>query len=451
MAPKRPDVRRTGNQLRRTRVTNRLPALGPLVVTTILVGFTAAAVAQYAHFWYGVGRRPEGSSFASFLFRPDDATWIRPEFDQYQPGISTWPHVFGDLFDVWLHGFEPNPYTRFIFGPSLYPPLLQLVTGPWHRLPYGWVVLLFMVICTGLWLWLSTRMLRKLKCPSPFGVAFVVLFFTLPLTFALDRGNVEALVSLALPVALLGAVGTSATRSERPWPLVLAGMLKISPIALLGVVHWHRRTLIQALIVFTGLAVLSVVALALMSGNPVDTGRSYLAVVTSYSPGSNQMFEFRASFWGVVVAWMTVLRFDPSPAYAASQATGVIMLAVLLTCGLLAAVLPLHLWERVALVSSALMLWSSDGPMYRELYLVTALVLLLGKCWRSHGVYPMITGLLIACVVAPKPTIATLPWFGTLSTGTPIILLEVLIVTYGAVRLWRLRRRDSRVGATVTI
>lgn len=427
----------------RARIPGRLPTLGPLVLVSILIGFLAALLAQYAHFAYGVGRRPEGSTLDNLLYRPDDAIWIqvRPELEQYQAGITTWPHAFGDLFDVWLHSFEGNPYTEFIFGPSLYPPLLLFLTKPWQLVSYGWVLALFLVACAVVWLWLGSRLLRRSRCPNPVIAAFIVLFFTLPLLFAMDRGNVEALVALTLPLALLGVVGTVWTRSDRPWPLVLAGFLKISPIALLGIVRWNRQTVIQSLVAGAVFGTASVVALFAMSGHPVDTARAYVDVVTGYSPGVAYIFDFRASIWGLVASWLTILRMDGSWAFTMAESGGLIGFAVMILSGVIAAVLPLHLWERVVLVATALVLWSGDGPLYRELYLVVGLLLLLAKCWNARQAYPTVMALLLVCVLAPKPSIPTLPWFFTLATGTPMLVIEVLVVAWGVSRFLRIRAR----------
>jgi hypothetical protein len=427
----------------------RMLPLGPLVLAAILVTFLVGLLVQYAHLAYGIGKRFPESTLNHLWYRPGDGEWVwaRPELNAFQPGISTWPHVFGDLFDVWLHGFEGNPYTEYIFGPSLYPPLLQLLTKPWHLVSYPVILGLFLFVCAVGWLWLGTRSLRRMRCPSPFVAAFIVLFFTLPLLFAMDRGNVEALVAMTLPLALLPVVGMSTTRSGRPWLLVLGGFLKISPIALLGIVRWNRRTLIEtgvAIFVFGGA---SAVALLLMNGDPVDTARAYAQIVTGYSAGNDHIFEFRTTIWGTLAAWMVVLRADPTAIYTISASAGLIGFVIMLANGVVAAVLPLHLWERVVLVATGLVLWSGDGPAYRGLYLVVGLLLLIGKRWNARALFPTAIGLLLVCALAPKPTLPSLSWLGTLATGTPMIIVALSIIAVGLLRLnriWTVRRQAGR-------
>ena len=427
------------------RLMRRIPPLGPAVLGSTVILFMLVLIAQYTHLVYGVGKKAPGGNNDTLIFHPWDMEWIYPRGDlnNYQPGIGQWSHGFGDLFEVWLHSFSPNPYAQFEYAPSIYPPLLHLITKPIHLLTYPQTIGLYMGLAAGAWLLLGTLMLRRLRCPYPFMATFVIVFFTLPLLFCLDRGNVEALVAVLLPLALLPVAGTMATRTGRSWPIVLAGFLKISPFALLGLVHWTRRTLIATAIAFAVFGGATLGMLAWMPGGFSENLHAYVLNVTSYTPGNDHLFQFRSTIWGTLAAWMTPLHLDLGPVLSASAHAGTVGFVIMLGIGAIAAVLPLHLWERVALIATALVLWSGDGPAYRGLYLVVALLLLVGRQWGTRRPFPIALGMLMVLALMPKPSIGSLPWTGTLLTGTAMIAIEVAIVVAGVTRLPRVRRRRN--------
>ncbi len=403
-------------------------------------------VVAYARWNYTRWPLPIGDVH-TLIWKSDDSLWIRtrPRLEQYASGITTWPHTFTDFFEVWLHGFDANPYSAWVLSPSIYPPLVHLVAYPVHYLPYVWAIGVFLGVSAGLW-FLALRMLHaSAGGPLPTLAAVALLFFALPIPLTLDRGNIELLVSLLAVISLLPAVRHRLTRTECVWPLVLAAFLKVSPVALLGMVRWRRRTLEEMIISGVICIGATLISLAMMQGSMISSGRAFFNLTRGYTVYPEETYQFRSTIWGTAQAFgdSTGLAWSPD------VPSGVTSFGLVLLVALVAACLPLHLWERLAVISAGMVLFSADGPAYRLLYLLIAAAIFVGTSWYRRNWYSLIMAVLLAGVLAPKPWIPEIPWLWTLLTGLSLVALFTVILVTGFHRAWRLgpsrRRSCSRM------
>ncbi len=56
------------------------------------------------------------------------------------------------------------------------------------------------------------------------------------------------------------------------------------------------------------------------------------------------------------------------------------------------------------------MLFSTDAPAYRMLYLLIAAAIFLGQYWWRRDWYDLALAVLLAASLAPKPWIGEIPW-----------------------------------------
>ncbi len=419
----------------------RLPSAGPLLLSLLLAISGFAMVVAYARWNYTRWPLPIGDVH-TLIWKSDDSLWIRtrPGLEQYASGITTWPHTFTDFFEVWLHGFDANPYSAWVLSPSIYPPLVHLVAYPVHYLPYVWAIGVFLGVSAGLW-FLALRMLHaSAGGPLPTLAAVALLFFALPIPLTLDRGNIELLVSLLAVISLLPAVRHRLTRTECVWPLVLAAFLKVSPVALLGMVRWRRRTLEEMIISGVICIGATLISLAMMQGSMISSGRAFFNLTRGYTVYPEETYQFRSTIWGTAQAFgdSTGLAWSPD------VPSGVTSFGLVLVVALVAACLPLHLWERLAVISAGMVLFSADGPAYRLLYLLIAAAIFVGTSWYRRNWYSLLIAVLLAGVLAPKPWIPELPWAWTLLTGLCLLALFTVIFATGFRRAWRLGSSRSR-------
>lgn len=424
------------------RVRNALPSAGPLFLTVLLTVFGESLALQYARMNYTTLRPLTPDTANTLVFHPDDSFWIRsrPSLDAYYAGISAWPHTFTDLFEVWLHAFDANPYTEWILSPSVYPPLVHLVGMPFAHVSWAWFLAGLLTLGIVGWFVILRRILVLTHCPWPTLGAVALEFFALPVPVALDRGNIEVLVALLLGVAVLPALAGGSSKTGRVWPIVLAAAFKISPVMLLGLVRWRRRSLVELVVSGFACAAASIVALTLMSGSVATTSRAFVDLLQSFGSSGSDPFAFRATLWGTELAYSTALVLNLTP----HVPSGIVCLAIIAVFAFLAAVLPLHLWERVAIIGAAMVLFSADGPAYRLLYLLIAGAIFLGVAWHRRGWYMLVTGAILAATLAPKPWIVEVPWAWTLLNGTGLALIILLCLGAGVLRAARQRARWAR-------
>ena len=422
-----------------------LPAAGPLFLTVLLVTSAASIAVTFARWNYTTLVRPAGDVAHTVLFKSDDSLWIRsrPELDQYYPGISTWPHTFTDLFEVWLHAFDANPYTAWILSPSIYPPLVHLVVKPFEHVSWAWFLAGFLALAVIGWFVLLRRILVLAGCPLSTVSAVVLVFFALPIPFALDRGNVEVFVALLVAISIPPALAARNSKTGRAWPIIIAAFLKATPIVMLAVVRWRARTVWQVLLTTLVCGIGSIASLMIMDGNPLQSARAFVDLSTSFGDSGTDPFVFRSTLWGTSAAYASALGLNS----VLSAPGGIASLGLVVVAAVAAALLPFHLWERIAVVGSAMVLLSADGPAYRLLYVLIAAAVFLGVCWYRRDAYAVVMAVLIASTLAFKPWIPETPWLWTLLSGSLLMTVLFLCLAVGFVRVWRFKKRlPSRMG-----
>ena len=430
------------------RLRNRLPSAGPLFLTVLLANFGASLALQYARWNYTTLTPIGGDAANTLLFKSDDSLWIRvrPELDQYHHGIGTWPHTFTDLFEVWLHAFDANPYTDWILSPSVYPPLVHLLVLPFSQISWSWFLAGYLTIGIGGWFLMLRRILVLTRCPWPTLGAVALELFTLPIAFGLDRGNIEVIVGLLVAFSILPALKPGVSKTVRVWPIVLAGFLKISPIVMLGLVRWRRRSLIELVVSGLACAAASVLALWLMQGPTVDSAHAFVDLSRAFGTSGSDPFVFRSTLWGTESAAATVI----APGFVPIVPSGMVCFGIIALLAFVAAVLPFYLWERIALIGASMVLFSADGPAYRLLYLLIAAAVFLGVTWHRRAWYFLVMAALLAAALAPRPWIPELPWAWTLVTGTSLVLVIVVVLGAGIWRIYLLRGRRLPHARSVT-
>jgi hypothetical protein len=287
------------------------------------------------------------------------------------------------------------------------------------------------------WFVLLRRILALGTCPVPSVSAVVLLLFALPIPFALDRGNIEVFVGMLVAYSVIPAVAVRSGRTTRVWPIIVAGFLKISPIVMLALVRWRRGTAAQAVLAGTACVIASILSLLLVDGSPVASARALVDLTTRIGESGFDPFVFRSSAWGTVASYSAALGFGADHAVP----SGVYSLALIALAAVVAAVLPLHLWERIAMVGAAMVLLSADAPAYRLLYLLIGAAVFVAVCWFKRSWYSCLMAVLLAGGLSMKPWVPELPWFWTLVTGTALTMILCCCAFAGVVRLLSLRRR----------
>ncbi len=85
------------------------------------------------------------------------------------------------------------------------------------------------------------------------------------------------------------------------------------------------------------------------------------------------------------------------------------------------------------------MLFSTDGPAYRMLYLLIAAAIFLGQYWWRRDWYDLALAVLLAASLAPKPWIGAIPWAWTMLTGASLLFLLAICLVAGVMRVIRIR------------
>ena len=392
-----------------------------------MLGFILAVVAHYVVGQYVV----RGYPFSTFLFKPQDTTGF--------PGAPNilGVHYFGDFFETWITSRGPRPYVDFpLSAPSSYLPVTHIVLFPLAQLPLEPALVLYLAA--------FTVAVAALVFKSAAGdslrrtqAALVLTACSTPVLFLIDRANIEGLLFGFLAGALL------AYRRERFYVaavlIAIPAAMKGSPgiFWLLFVFDGHIRALLVSLATFAfgTLAALLVLPGSLSANvDGLQTALDGLLTATGEGTiGLRQSASLKAAFSGLGRVDEHFNFFVAHYAFVA--------LAVLVAVALALLLLRPVLWQRVALLSAAMILVPSVSYEYRMIHVYLPLLLFLAMSERNRcdGLYVALFGLLLI----PKG----LPiLYADVNVGTvlnPLLLVALMAAVVidaartGGVSLWR--------------
>ena len=353
------------------------------LVFIVLLGFLAAVTAHYI-----VGQWVlRGYPYSTFLFKPQDATGFPG-----QPNILG-VHHFGDLFEAWITSRGPHPYVDFpLKAPSSYLPVTHIILFPLAQLSFELALVLYLVAFTAAFVVLvfihaaGDRVSRT-------QAALVLTVCSTPVLFLVDRANVEGLLFLLLVATML------AYRRER---FYLAAMLLAIPVAMKGSagVFWllflfdgKFLALLTSLLTF---AVASVASLLILPGSTeanVEGLRAALKMLFKATgegtTGLRHSASLKSTFDGLGRIDEHFNFFVVN--YAAVSFVLLVGVAVVL------AILRPVLWQRVALISAAMIVVPSVSYEYRMVHVFLPLLLFLGTSQRrrTDALFVVLFGLLL--------------------------------------------------------
>lgn len=380
------------------------------LVCIILSGFVAAVAAHYVVGQYEL----RGYPYSTFLFTPQDATGLPGQ--QNILGV----HYFGDFFEAWITSRGPHPYVDFpLASPSSYFPVTHVVLFPLAQLALMPALVLYLAAFTAAFVALVFRHADGDRL-ARMQAALVLTACSTPVLFLIDRANIEGLLFLMLAGMLL------AYRRER---FYLAAMLLAVPIAMKG-----SAGIFWLLFLFDGqirALVLSVATFALSTGGAllvlpgatqanVEGLRSALHILLTTTAEGTVGMRHSASLKS---AFASLGHVDGHFDFFVDHYV-LVSIAILLGVTLVLAILRPVLWQRVALVSAAMIIVPSVSYEYRMIHLYLPLLLFLGtpERRRSDALFVALLGLLLV----PKG----LPiLFGDVNLGTvvnPLLLLVLM-------------------------
>lgn len=393
----------------------------------VLLGFLVAVTAHYILGQYVL----RGYPYSTFLFTPQDTTGF--------PGAPNilGVHFFGDFFEAWMTSRGPHPYVDYpLAGPSSYFPLTHILLFPLAQLPLEAGLAIYLaafalalaalVFCHAA----GDRLART-------QAALVLTACSAPVLFLIDRANIEGLLFLALAGMLL------AYRRER---FYVAAVLLAIPVAMKGSagVFWLLFVFdgqLRALLVSVATATFATAAaLVVLPGGTsanidgLTTALDGLLSATSEgTSGVRHSASLKAAFSGLG-------RLDEH--FNFFVVNYVFVAVALLVAVLLAlALVRLDLWQRVALLSAAMVLVPSVSYEYRMIHVFLPLLLFLAAAQRGRidALYVVLFGLLLV----PKglPVLYADVNIGTVLNPLLLVALMVAVVidsarTHG-VSLWR--------------
>jgi hypothetical protein len=395
----------------------------------VLLGFVVAVAAHYIVGQYIM----RGYPYSTFLFTPQDVTGFPG-----QPNILG-VHYFGDFFETWITSRGPRPYVDFpLAAPSSYFPVTHIVLFPLAQLPLEPALLLYLVAFTAFFAGLVFASAGGDRL-SRTQAALVLTACSTPVLFLIDRANVEGLLFLFLAGALL------AYRHER---FYVAAVLIAIPAAMKGSagIFWllfvfdgQIRALLVSVATFTfGTFGTLLVLPGSFSANVNGLQTALDGLLTATSEGTlglRHSASLKAAFSGLG-RWEEKFNF-----FVVNYAFVALAVLVAVTLALLL-VRPV-LWQRVALLSAAMILVPSVSYEYRmiHVYLPLLLFLTVSERRRTDALYVALFGLLLI----PKG----LPiLYADVNVGTvinPLLLLALMAAVVidaartGGVSLWRPR------------
>lgn len=393
----------------------------------LVVGFAVAVgLAYWQAFYLG-----KGAPYGTFLFKPDD---------KFVPGAqSLGVHFFGDFFGVWKHSKDASPYLNpSIFYASNYFPFTHLLLKPltWFSYPVAAAIFL-----GGSWVALGaiawSRVPRGVDRVRRALWAFALVALTYPVLFAIDRGNVELLMFLLMWLSLL-------CMERARWllaavPLAMAAAMKGTPLILAGIFLAKRQWGAAALSVGLTL-LLTFVGFLIMDGSLKDNFdglRDALKVFADTTEGGVAGLEHSTTIRGLLEVaghegWLPSSLADAWQVFAGVALIGFSAAAVLL---------PLALWERVAILVVAMILVPPTSFDYRLIHLLLAVFLLL------RATRPPATAVVVMLGLALIPKGLPILYAGV-DIGTVVNPLLLLGVGATLSATGFKRRREARTAAT---
>ena len=319
-----------------------------------------------------------------------------------QAAASTWLYPryarFSDFFQPLGIFQSRDPY--FLQG-GTYPPL-----GYWLLSPFSWMsnyaaVLCAVAIFVGFLCWWCWRTFGGgLTWPAR-SVVVAVALTSFPVTFAIDRGNIDLLVLLLLVIAA-GAL------EQRRYILsasifALAGAAKFFPLAYLAVFLRRRRLTAFAAGVFVAFVVTAVTLASFLGtlGTQIQELRTNLSFLQSVYSNASVSTAFNGSITGFVQA----IGYAVSGT-SGGQAVGTVAHRYLSIEELIGGVIVLayivfierSTWRAVSVVTAAILLLPEVSGYYSLLYLFVPLALFVREAEVNRGttLIAIIFGLLLA-------------------------------------------------------
>jgi Glycosyltransferase family 87 len=381
-----------------------------------------AAGAAYVQGYYYAKPYP----FSTFLFNPSD------KFVPGAPGVGT--HYFGDLYGLWRHTRDANPYRHpSIPYPSNYLPFTHVLFKPLSWLSYpiasaGFLIgslLATMAIC---WRWIEAqeRVVHAL-------LTLIIACLSYPVLFALDRGNVDILGFILLWL-MIEAISRGAWTAAAVLLALGASMKGVPGILILLFVPARQW---RAALLAIGLTVaLSVVGLAIMHGGIVDNFNGLRDAIQSFNRTVDQGttgLQHDSSIHGLLAV---LEHWGLGGATGAAAALSAVLVVVAVLGSLL---LPLALWERLTVLTVAFILAPTVTFDYRLVFMLLPVgVVLSGRHTPEVPAYVIV---LFGLLLIPKewPLLWADVGLGTLVN--PLLMLGLFgVALAGGVA----RRRQGR-------
>ncbi len=355
------------------------------LVLIVLVGFVVAVVAHYIVAQFVM----RGYPYSTFLYLPDDSNGGGWPGEPNVIGV----HRFGDFYEAWVNSRGPHPYTDTPLGvASSYFPLTHVLMFPLAQLSLSLALAVYVLVFVVFFVTLLYRAVGGDRLHRG-QAALVLTACSTPVLFLLDRGNIEGFLFAALAGSML------AYRRDR---FYLAAVLLAIPIAMKGAagVFWllflfdgRLRELLASIAASALLTLAALVALPGSTSANIDGLRGALDSISAATTDGTTALLHSAS---LKAAFSVLGRWDDHFNFFVQNYAFVGLVALLAVALVLALLRPV-LWQRVALVSGAMILVPALSFEYRMLHLYVPLVLFLvaREPRRSDPLFVALFGLLL--------------------------------------------------------
>lgn len=393
----------------------------------VLGGFTFAVAAHYVLGFY----EARGYPFSTFLFNPND------RFTPEAPGIGH--HIFGDFYGTWRHTKDGSPYIApGVFYPSNYLPAAHLLLKPLAWLEYGLATVIFLVgsligVVAAFWrrIDVDDRLTRSL-------LALVLGCLTYPVLFALDRGNVDLLVFFAL-WAMLALI------LRGHWvgaAVALSVAASMKGIPALFVVLFVQARQFRAVAVAIGVsALLTFGALAMMDGGIMDNVKALKRSLEGFDTASTQETK-GLQHVSTIAGLLGVLEHYFSWSSTLVQASRVIAGGLLFGIVVATLLLPLDLWQRVTLLTVAIIAVPTVSYDYRLTLILLPVLLILSE--RDVPDLRVAPPILFGLLLVPKGLPILWADVGVGTLVNPLLMIGLVgVVLAEGIRRWRSSSGDG--------